>query len=579
MERLNYLSVWRVVFALITLGVTADAIDSRCGGPRLLTALTGTLSTMNYGNATNPLYENSALCSWHIQAPTDWIITLTFEYMDIEPSFLCMADYVVVHGPWADYIGGPSPTLLCGSNLPDPVEADNELFVTFVSNDNLAFSGFFATYKINPPPSPTPPELATSGCDSLKYRAGPSGVITSPGFDEKLPYQEDADCEWVITVTVGTVIELTFDLFDVEGDELNCRYDALIVHDGPNSLAPVLGYYCGNQGPSPVTSSQHEMTLIFKSDSSVQRSGFSVSYIEREQSFNCPESTFQCEASVTCLNRSAVCDGRKDCRDGSDESGCPVNHPSCGLPVVNSDFASINIVGGGPATPGAWPWQVQVRKLSYGRVCGATLINTMWAVSAAHCFAPEPLPTSYRLILGRYALDIPEPSEEQAVDIRTIILHPQYDRYTYDYDIALLRLDKEAIITDHVVPGCLPGKSRRFSDGQMCEVTGWGLTEDTGFDDLLKQAAVPVINSKVCNDVYNDDITPRMICAGYLQGGIDSCQGDSGGPLNCLGGDNRWYLAGITSWGNGCAEADAPGVYTRITEFDAWIKNTILSNL
>ena len=91
----------------------------------------------------------------------------------------------------------------------------------------------------------------------------------------------------------------------------------------------------------------------------------------------------------------------------------------------------------------------------------------------------EPLPTSYRLILGRYALDIPEPSEEQAVDIRTIILHPQYDRYTYDYDIALLRLDKEAIITDHVVPGCLPGKSRRFSDGQMCEVTGWGLTEGT----------------------------------------------------------------------------------------------------
>ena len=57
---------------------TADAIDSRCGGPRLLTALTGTLSTMNYGNATNPLYENSTLCSWHIQAPTDWVRLATF---------------------------------------------------------------------------------------------------------------------------------------------------------------------------------------------------------------------------------------------------------------------------------------------------------------------------------------------------------------------------------------------------------------------------------------------------------------------------------------------------------------------
>ncbi|XP_038070215.1 transmembrane protease serine 7-like [Patiria miniata] len=558
----------------------SDAIDSGCGGPRKLTELTGTLSSMNYGHASNPFYDNNALCSWYIQAPTDWIITLTFEYMDIEPSFRCTADYIVIHGPWADYVGGPPPAPICGTSPPPPIQAEkDELYVVFVSNENFAYTGFMATYEIKPPPSPTPPEIANSGCDNLRYREGPSGTITSIGFDENSPYTSDAECEWIITAAVGKVITLTFTSFDVEGDELSCRYDALLVYDGPNDTSPLLGNYCGNQGPSPVTSSQHEMYLKFRSDGSIEKSGFLLSYSEVQPPFTCSVGAFQCESSDICLDRSVLCDGRKDCPDESDEAGCPVNDPSCGVPVVDPDFASINIVGGGPAIPGAWPWQVQVRKLSYGQVCGATLINAMWAISAAHCFEPEPLTTSYRLVLGRYTKNIPEPGEEQSIDIRQIVLHENYEQYTFDYDIALLRLARPAVRTDWVVPGCLPGKSQRFTDGEMCQVTGWGQTENTGYDDILKQAGVPVFNSRVCSDLYNGGITSRMMCAGYLQGREDSCQGDSGGPLNCPGGDDRWYLAGITSWGDGCADANAPGVYTRVTAFVDWVQENILKHL
>ncbi|XP_022092203.1 suppressor of tumorigenicity 14 protein-like [Acanthaster planci] len=572
-------TLWRLMMIGFILHISG-AVDSGCGGPRKLTALTGTLSSMNYGNASNPFYDNNAFCSWYIQAPTDWIITLTFEYMDIEPSFRCMADYVVVHGPWADYVGRPPPAPYCGTNPPPPVQGETDgLYVTFITNDNLAYRGFLATYEINPPPSPTPPELATSGCDNLKYRKEPSGTISSMGYDENSKYLSDAECEWVITASVGKVITLTFVYFDVEGDELNCRYDTLLVYDGPNASFPLLGNYCGNQGPSPVTSSQHEMYLRFRSDGSIEKSGFRLSYVEENPPFTCPVGTFQCESNDICLDRSVLCDGQKDCRDGSDEAGCPANDPSCGISVVNPDFASISIVGGGPAVPGAWPWQVQVRKLSYGQVCGATLINAMWAISAAHCFEPEPLTTSYRLILGRYAKDMPEPSEEQSVDVRQIILHENYEKYSYDNDIALLRLARPAVMTDYVAPGCLPGKSQRFTDGEICQVTGWGLTENTGYDDILKQAGVPIVDSRVCNDLHKGRITSRMMCAGYLQGGEDSCQGDSGGPLNCHGSDDRWYLAGITSWGNGCADVDAPGVYTRVTEFVDWVQVNILRHL
>lgn len=63
--------------------------------------------------------------------------------------------------------------------------------------------------------------------------------------------------------------------------------------------------------------------------------------------------------------------------------------------------------------------------------------------------------------------------------IRRILLHPKYDQFTSDHDIALLELGSPVAFNDLVQPVCMPSPSHTFATGTSCYVTGWGvLTED-----------------------------------------------------------------------------------------------------
>ena len=92
----------------------------------------------------------------------------------------------------------------------------------------------------------------------------------------------------------------------------------------------------------------------------------------------------------------------------------------------------------------------------------------------------------------------------------------------------------------------------------------------------LQWVAVPTVTNAQCaqsyDQLYGDgSITSSMICAGPPEGGKDSCQGDSGGPLVCRK-DGKAVLTGVVSFGNGCALANFPGVYSRVTAVVGWVK-------
>lgn len=89
---------------------------------------------------------------------------------------------------------------------------------------------------------------------------------------------------------------------------------------------------------------------------------------------------------------------------------------------------------------------------------------------------------------------------------------------------------------------------------------------------ILQKGEIRVINQTTCEDLMPQQITPRMMCVGFLSGGVDSCQGDSGGPLSSVEKDGRIFQAGVVSWGEGCAQRNKPGVYTRLPVVRDWIK-------
>ena len=89
---------------------------------------------------------------------------------------------------------------------------------------------------------------------------------------------------------------------------------------------------------------------------------------------------------------------------------------------------------------------------------------------------------------------------------------------------------------------------------------------DGNFSPVLLYAAVSVVEYTSCQSalVSYGGIDPSMLCTSSTNN-TDTCQGDSGGPVVCPSGGIN-YLAGIVSWGVGCAEG-IPAVSTYVSHF------------
>jgi len=222
------------------------------------------------------------------------------------------------------------------------------------------------------------------------------------------------------------------------------------------------------------------------------------------------------------------------------------------------------IVGGQPATK-PYPYAAQLYEKG-DFICGGQLVRPNWVLTAAHCVengntGQETDPGDLEIRLGRTKLS------DSGGEVHAIAAVVQHENYRGNgSDIALLKLARDATAT----PLRIVTAAERpvWAPGITATIVGWGATMfGGGASDELREAEVTITDDGSCETTGAQPTSyeeTTMFCAGEPTGGRDSCQGDSGGPLLVPDASGAPVLAGVVSFGTGCAFPLLYGVYARV---------------
>jgi secreted trypsin-like serine protease len=277
--------------------------------------------------------------------------------------------------------------------------------------------------------------------------------------------------------------------------------------------------------------------------------------------------------------------------------------------AITSEF----VVGGKTAADGAWPWQVRLLDTfdTNTGFCGGSFVTEQWILTAAHCLVQDD-EVATSVVVG-YGSTFQ--SQLKMIGSEAVFVHPDYlDGYVAD--IALIKLSEPVPGAQWIEVATADREAAVTTPGSKLIVTGWGSVWDfAGFEDSawlrdgrqmvaprgllssgellspdqLREVEIELIGAEDCNASYeafgaalgseNYFVASTEMCAGAPEGAKDSCYGDSGGPLVAPADNAQGYVqVGIVSWGVQCGNPALPGIYSRISQFYDWVRDTVVSN-
>ena len=240
--------------------------------------------------------------------------------------------------------------------------------------------------------------------------------------------------------------------------------------------------------------------------------------------------------------------------------------PAAEAPVASAAA----IVGGKDADIQDFPFQIALRARSnLAQICGGTLLNSRYVLTAAHCVFGVPA-NAMEILIGSADLN----TGGERVEVQAVRSHPEFGQ-TIDYDVAILRLQGS-----HMYPRVYlqpPDQPQYSMPGDTATAVGWGQI-GTGRDgqdtDILQRTHLPLISNETCGMVAGflfGSITDRVICAGEERAGRGVCFGDSGGPL-MVPYEESWMQVGVTSFAVNVDECgNIPAAFARVTELYDYI--------
>jgi len=286
-------------------------------------------------------------------------------------------------------------------------------------------------------------------------------------------------------------------------------------------------------------------------------------------------------------------------------------------PNLNKDFfrngRRKRIIGGIDARKYSWPWVVSVRlKLNKSEhMCGGSLIDDEYVITAAHCLTEifkatirfqipvEKIFTIMEIFVGINDHTSADIVDENIYGVKHFDFHNNFGYLDHSLvnDVGIIRLSRKVNLSRReVATVCLPTLDSENSDWVNVDddvvVAGWGAyAEEFNHIDFthnhLQQATFKVLdpNCPSCNggSIRDGWDKKNVMCVHSRNseqpvGG--TCFGDSGGPV-VVYRQKRWFLVGIVSFGHLVkdentkrlkCDATKPSYFVKVAPYLSWIR-------